>query len=82
MSVGRTVAVVVRAEVVVIVVVVVMSSVERIIQSRFVFADRLLVAEISSSTIWPNITPADIIPFLMLLGDQLVLLHEKGYVCM
>ena len=61
-------------------VVVMASSFKELILSGSVCTDRLTVASLSCMFCWPNIralSPVGITPFLMLLGDQLVLLHGK-----
>ena len=61
-------------------VVVMASSFKELILSGSVCTDRLTIAFLSSMLCWPNIralSPVEITPFLMLLGDQLVLLHGK-----
>ena len=69
-------------------VVVMVSSIEKLILSGFVCTDRLTIAMLvlscpSCMLCWPNIralSPVEILPFLMLLGDQSVLLHGKGLI--
>ena len=64
-------------------VVVMASSFKELILSGSVCTDRLTIAiliKLSCMLCWPNIralSPVGMTPFLMLLGDQLVLLHGK-----
>ena len=61
-------------------VVVMASSFKELILSGSVCTDRLTVASPSCMLCWPNIrvlSPVEITTFLMLLGDQLVLLYGK-----
>ena len=67
-------------------VVVMVLSIEKLILSGFVCTDRLTVAKLSCLSCMlccPNVialSPVEILPFLMLLGDQCVLLHGKGLI--
>ena len=57
--------------------------IEILILSGFVCTDRLTVACPSCMLCCPNVralSPVEILPFLMLLGDQCVLLHGKGLI--